>query len=124
MSLCSPCAPIKVLPDCITNLVVGTMPAINTAFYVYIKDITTDRTERYSATSSALGLLIIVVTQSFSPAHAYEIWATTLAGSIDDKVAIIIPGIVGTVDCAALKFESSYTAGTKNTFTTVTITGV
>ena len=124
MSVCSPCTPIKILPDCVDAIVIGTMPAINNPYFIYIKDITTGRTERYSETSDGAALLTIPITKMFSPAHAYEIWVTTNFGSIEDKIAIQIQGVTGTVDCAALKFESSYSAGVKNTFAKVTMEGI
>jgi len=124
MSLCSPCQSIKVLPDCLENIVVGTMPAANNPYYIYLKDITTGRTERYSATSDGAALLTVAVTQMLSQNHAYELWVTANFGSIEDKIDIAVSGVTNPVDCVALKFESSYSAGAKNTFTTVTMVGV
>lgn len=106
MSVCTDCIKSKPIARCLTNLVVGTISSLNTAVYVYITDLTTERTIRYSVTSSAAGLITVPITpQRFSEDHSYEIHVTlTTAAGVDNKQNITVSGEVS--DCVAVRFET------------------
>lgn len=106
MSICNDCTHPKPIARCITNLIIGTISSINTAVYVYIKDLTTEREIRYSVTSSAAGLITVPITpQRFSEDHSYEIHVTkTTADNINVKENITIGGEVS--NCVSLRFET------------------
>lgn len=109
MSVCTECTKAKPIARCITNLIVGTISSLNTAVYVYIKDLTTERELRYSVTSSAVGLITVPITpQRFSEDHSYEIHITKAdALGVNVKQNITIGGDVA--DCVALRFETIWT---------------
>lgn len=123
MSVCNDCIKSKTIARCITDLVIGTISSINTAVYVYIKDLTTDdRIIRYSVTSSAGGLVTIPITpQRFSEDHSYEIWITvTGAANVEMKQNITISGEVS--DCVSIRFETIWqNDNTIATYTTQTL---
>ncbi len=105
-----------------TNLIVGTISSLNTAVYVIIKDITTERDIRYSITSSAAGLITVPITpQRFSEDHSYEIYITkTTAENINVKENITIGGDVS--NCVSLRFETIWASdNTIATFTNQTL---
>ena len=107
MSVCSDCLHPKPIARCITNLIVGTISSLNTAVYVYIRNLTLDDREiRYAVTSSAAGLITVPITpQRFSEDHAYEIRVTKASAvGIEVRENITISGEVG--DCARLEFET------------------
>lgn len=106
MSVCDTCLKAKPIARCVTNLIVGTITSLNTAVYVYIFDITTDREIRYSVTSSAAGLITIPITpQRFSEDHSYELRVTKVtADNIDVRENITISGDVA--DCVNIEFRT------------------
>lgn len=106
MSICSDCIKPKPIARCITNLIVGNISSLNTAVYVYITDLTTEREIRYSVTSSAAGLVTIPVTpQRFSEDHSYEIHITKQSAvGVNVKENITIGA--DTADCVSLDFET------------------
>ncbi len=108
MSVCDPCLKAKPIARCITNIIVGTITSLNTAVYVYIKDITTDREIRFAVTSSAAGLITVPITsQRFSEDHSYELRITKVtANNIDVRENITISGDVG--DCVNIQFKTIF----------------
>lgn len=106
MSICTDCTHAKPIARCITNLIVGTISSLNTAVYVYITNLTTEREIRYSVTTSAAGLITIPITpQRFSEDHSYELHVTlTTAAGINNKQNITISGQLS--DCVSLRFET------------------
>jgi len=109
MSICSDCLHAKPIARCVTNLIVGTISSLNTAVYVYIRNLTLDDREiRYSVTSSAAGLITVPITpQRFSEDHAYEIRVTKASAiGVEVRENITIGGDVA--DCVALRFEMIY----------------
>lgn len=106
MSVCDTCIKPKPIARCVTNLIIGTISSINTAVYVYITNLTTEREIRYSVTSSAAGLITVPITpQRFSEDHSYEIHITKAdAVGINVKQNITIGGDVS--DCVSLRFET------------------
>lgn len=106
MSVCTDCIKSKPVARCLTNLIVGTISSLNTAVYVYIIDLTTEREIRYSVTSSAAGLITVPITpQRFSEDHSYEIRVTLItAANVDMRQNITVSGEIA--DCVALRFET------------------
>lgn len=106
MSICSDCIHALPVARCVTNLIVGTISSLNTAVYVYIRDVTMDRDIRYAVTSSAAGLITVPITpQRFSEDHSYEIYITkTTAANISVKENITIQAEVS--NCVSLRFET------------------
>lgn len=77
MSVCNPCTATEPVANCITDLIIGKISSNSTAVYVYLNNITLGKLVRFSATSSASGIVTIQRgTQVFMPNHAYEIWIT------------------------------------------------
>lgn len=123
MSVCNECIKPKAIARCITNLIIGTISSLNTAVFVYIKDLTTERELRYSVTSSAAGLITVPITpQRFSEDHSYEIHITkATADNINVKENITIGA--DTEDCVSLRFETIWQAdNTIATYTNQTLT--
>lgn len=108
MSVCNSCISAQPIARCITNLIVGTISSLNTAVYVYIKNLTTGRDVRYAVTTSAAGLITVPITpQRFSEDHSYELYVTlTTANNISVKQNITISGEVS--DCVSLRFKTIY----------------
>lgn len=106
MSICSDCLHPKPIARCITNLIIGTISSVNTAVYVYITNLTTEREIRYAVTTSAAGLITVPITpQRFSEDHSYEIHVTKQSSvGINVKENITIGGDVA--NCSALRFET------------------
>lgn len=123
MSVCDSCHKPKPIARCLTNIIVGTVTSLNTAVYVYVRNLTTEHTVRYAATSSGAGLVTIPITpQRFSQDHSYEIWITKqTATNISEKENITIGGDVS--DCIHFRFENildntnAQTTYTNQTFT-------
>lgn len=123
MSVCSDCIKPKPVARCITNLILGTISSVNTAVYVFIKNLTTEREIRYSVTSSAAGLITIPITpQRFSEDHSYEAYVSKVsAPNINERETLTVDGEVG--DCVALDFETIWkNDNTIATFTDQTLT--
>lgn len=100
-------------------MIIGTISSINTAVYVYIKNITLDgRHIRYAVTSGADGTVTVPITpQRFSEDHSYEIHITKQdAVNINEKENMTIDGEVG--DCSSLRFETIW--DNNNVITTYT----
>lgn len=106
MSVCNPCTYTKPIAKCLTNLVIGTIPQVNTHVKVYIVNKTLDRTIEYSTISAVDGKVTIPVTpQRFSEDHSYEIRITTAdAIGVNESQDITIGDEMA--DCVQLRFET------------------
>lgn len=104
-NVCTPCTKAKPIPTCITNLTIGTITALNTAVCVYIKNLTTGRLLRFSATSTGSGLVIVdISSQDWMPGHDYELWVTLASAvNIEDRENVTVSGTAYT--CFELSFE-------------------
>lgn len=105
MSICNPCTPVNTIPSCVTNIIIGTIASVSTAVYVYIKNISTGKVTRISATSSIAGLVTAVL-GDFIPMDncSYEIWVTLATADIDTKLNVTISAVAYT--CFAVRFET------------------
>ncbi len=117
MTVCNPCLCTLILPTCFDTLVVGTVGSINTDYWVYIKDVTINKTTGYEATSSGAGVLSISITSIFAANHSYELWLTLRSGTPDEKEDVLISGADSPQTCFELKFQTIVGA----TFTTLTL---
>lgn len=105
MTVCSPCLSTDEIPVCTTNLTLGTIASLNTAVYVYIRDNSTGRTERYDVVTDQAGTVTIQLqAEDFMPGHSYETWVTLAnATSIEDRETITV-GATET-PCIYLRFK-------------------
>lgn len=74
---CTPCTKAQPLPTCPQVLSVGTIANVSIAVYIYFTKLSTGRTERFSGTSNADGVVTVDVTEKndfFQPGTAYEMW--------------------------------------------------
>lgn len=88
-------------------IVIGTMPANSTDYWVYIYDESRDKLKRIEATSSNTGVLTIDLAVNsprfFHPYANYYLWVTSVNADISDKEDITI----ATVEYQTLKLEFS-----------------
>ena len=77
MSVCAPCFATKPIPRCTTKLEIG-FAAVLTAYWIFVKNVATGHTIRYSSTSSALGVVAIddFLDLELADDLEYEIWVT------------------------------------------------
>lgn len=108
MSVCDPCLQTQLIPVCVTNLTIGDIAVTDTDVFIYIKDITTGRLNRFEETSDGSGEVILDLTgePDFMPDHAYELHITLKAAtSIEDKELITVLNGADPVDCLSLRFN-------------------
>lgn len=104
MSVCDSCIKAKPVARCLTNLIVGTIANVNTAIFVYITDLTTERRIRYSVTTDSDGLITIPITpQRFSDDHSYRLHVT-LVNAINVSEEELITVGEETNNCISLRF--------------------
>lgn len=96
---CNNCTQTKPILSCTTVLTVGDSAYNSTAVYVYIKNNTTGRLYRFSATTSLTGLITATITDvQMMPGHNYELWVTLAsATNTDERIDFVIDG--ETVSC-------------------------
>jgi len=107
MSICNPCTPVVSLPVCTQQIIIGTIAQISTAVYVYLRNVTLDKTTRIAGvTSDGAGLVTINTTttkQLFNVGHSYELWITLQnSTNIEEKINFTIGST--SQDCVALRF--------------------
>lgn len=65
---------VNPIPQCVTNLTVGTIAALNTAVKVSLMNTATGRTDVYDVTSNGAGLIILPATDiEFIPNTTYTV---------------------------------------------------
>ncbi len=110
MSVCDPCLKTELVPKCLTNLIIGTISSLNTAVFVYIRDLTTGKLLRFSEVSSGAGQVTVTgldTEPDFMPDHSYEMWITLqTAISIEDRETITVTSSLGDVTgtCFQIRF--------------------
>lgn len=91
MTICAPALRTKCVPICTADLIIGTIENTDTELYVYIKDLTTGRTEILNAESDSDGLVILDISAyTFSDNHSYEMWITLSYANVYDKIDVTI----------------------------------
>lgn len=104
---CTTCTRAKSVPVCTQTLTLGTIASLNAAVWIYVKDITTDRIERFAGQSNGAGLVTLdmdLVPTYYQEDHTYEISvALQSAVSIHDTKDITISGTA--YDCLQVRFE-------------------
>ena len=110
MTICIPSLKTKCIPLCLTDLIIGAIGIKNKAVHVYIKDLTTGRTEMFPSLSEADGYVVIDISAAtFSDNHTYELWITLATANINDKQNITVDASTDTT--LSLCFEDVEFAG-------------
>lgn len=107
---CPTCTETKPIPKCVDSLVIGAIDDDLTNVYVYVKNLTTERTQRVSVTSDLSGVVSILLTdpdkEFYSANFTYELWITLRTATINDKLDITIG--YTTTDCFTIRFTEIY----------------
>lgn len=84
MSLCVPCTRLKEVALCTDSIVIGTVATINTPYNIYFQSLANGMIVKYTATSSAAGLITLTPTGGFVLAanHGYEVWVNKTNSSL------------------------------------------
>jgi len=107
MSVCNPSIKAQPIPNCVVDLVVGTITSLNTSVNVYVKNIVLQKTEILTGGSDGAGLVTVDVESLYkAPEHAYELWITLAGDSLNERQDITIGA--ETEDTVLLSFESVY----------------
>lgn len=103
---CSTCTKAVPIPVCTSTLTLGTITSLNAAVWIYIKDLTTGRTERESGMSGGTGIVTLDMSNNptfYQEDHTYEVSVTLQSAvSIEDTRDITIAGTA--YDCLQLRF--------------------
>lgn len=106
MTICSTCTLTKEIPQCVVNLTIGQIDDPNKDVYVFFKNLTTDREQRFTAASNAFGLVIVNISTPanfFSPGFQYEMWVTNQGSNATERLPIFIAG--GLFTCFLIKIS-------------------
>ena len=102
MAICTPCTKANLVPECVTNLTIGTISSLTTAVYVYQKHVKTGRIERYDITTGGAGEVTISPT-SIMREQDFEYWVTLASATdIETKETLTING--STYDCVTVEY--------------------
>ncbi len=116
MSICLPCTKLKEVALCTDTIVIGTVATINTLYNIYFQSLANGMIVKYTATSSAVGLLTLTPTDGFVLAanHGYEMWVNKTNSSLAGENLTI-------GSTTALCFNVSFVRIEDTTFTTQTL---
>lgn len=119
--ICLDCLKSQLVPACTNDLVLGTIPDIDTDVIIYVRDVTTAKLHSFQfdinsvqIVSSGTGVVTLPMDTKFvwMQDHYYEVWVTHEdADSIEDMLTVTVDdGIGGTVltDCINLRIAESY----------------
>lgn len=102
MSVCSPCLQVNNVPYCVGNITIGTVTELNTAVYVFVKNIGKDTINRISTTTDGSGTVIIADFDNINQTkQTFELWVTTQTS--ENRLSITVGGSEG--DCIGFRFE-------------------
>lgn len=106
MSVCNPCIKTKTLPNCLSQLVIGTIALISQSVKVYIQDIATGALMVLDGTSDGDGLVTVEFEDSkyFFENHPYELWITDIGADIGAFETITFDGASSNTVC--MRFHS------------------
>jgi len=106
MSVCNPCIKTKTLPNCLAELVIGTVALVSQSVKVYIQDIATGGLTILQGTADIDGLVTLTLPESpaFFDTHPYELWITETGAGIGDFQSITIDGASSDIVC--IRFTS------------------
>ena len=103
---CTNCTESNQIPECVDTITIGTIANLNTAVYIYIRNLSTGYVHQQAATSSGAGLVILDSTlpdkSFYNENHLYELWITLQSAGINNKKTITIDAEVQ--DCLLLNF--------------------
>lgn len=115
---CVDCQPTNLIPTCTTALVLGTIPDLTTAVFIYVRNLTTGNTHRQSVTSDGAGLVTMDTTDPvpsfYSPNMTYEVWITLATGDLEDRLDITVGTVTITGDDACLNLNFEIIANASN----------
>lgn len=116
MSICVPCTKLKEVALCTDTIVIGTVASFLTLYNIYFQSLANGMIVKYTATSSAAGLLTLTPAGGFVLAanHGYEIWVNKTNASLGGENLTI--GAT-TATC----FNVSFVRIEDTTFTTQTL---
>ena len=120
---CTDCAYTKIIPTCITEITVGTITELAADVYVFVKNISTGKIDRFSSTSDGAGLVKLssIAANFFMDSYDYEIWITLRSAGQNDKLDMEIDGNMDV--CFAMPFADLYDgAGEKLAITSHVLT--
>lgn len=91
---CETCQKMFPIASSLTTLKIGTVTNLNTAYYVYIEDVTTDQIFQYSVTSDAVtGQLDVDPSHEWMESSSYKLWAVQQsADKLHDGDEITVDG--------------------------------
>lgn len=121
---CLICQKTSPVPTCTSTLILGTIANLNTAVYIYIKDLSTDRLQREGVSSNGSGQVSLPMSNAprfYQSGHIMEVWITLQSAvDITDAKDITISGTA--YDCLLLTFyEVSNEVDGWYPFTTMTV---
>jgi len=101
MPVCNPCIKTKTLPNCLTELVIGTIGLVSQSVKVYIQDIATGGLTILQGVADINGLVTLTLPESpsFADTHPYELWITETGAGIGDFESITIDGTASEIVC-------------------------
>lgn len=103
---CLICQKTSPIPTCTSTLILGTIANLNTAVYIYIKDLSTDRLQREGVSSNGSGQVSLLMSNAprfYQKGHIYEVFVTLQSSSdITNTIDLTISGTA--YDCLQLTF--------------------
>jgi hypothetical protein len=89
---CLVCTPTKPIIKCTTNLILGIIAETSADIWIHVRNITTGKLYRQSATSSGAGVVTLDKTKPstyfYSPNHAFELWVTLEESTFVESITI------------------------------------
>lgn len=104
---CSTCTKVKTIPQCVSEITIGTIADLDTDVYVYFKNLATGRTQQYEAVSDGAGLVTLDTSEiTFMDGVLYEVWIVPQIDVFADRTEITIEGVE--YDCFQVVFSRVY----------------
>lgn len=108
MNYCQSCLVANDISSCSEALTIGTGTA-DTAYTVYVKNLSTQRVDVFETVSTAEGLIIIDTTDyTFNEGNPYELWVTLENASPNSHEEIIVGDFTTTcIDFSAIAYKNA-----------------
>ena len=91
---CLTCAITNPVPECVEQIVIGTISDVNEPIYIFIENTTTGRTTRYDEISDVSGLVTLDTSQiQFNQEFDYKIYITKQSSDSLLQELITIDGV-------------------------------
>ncbi len=121
MSVCNPCTKANLVPECVTNLTIGTISSVSTNVHVYQKHIGSGRIDRYDVTTDGSGT-VTISPSNIMRGQKFEYWVTLAnADDIETKETLTINS--NTYDCVTVEYQfvADASSGDAETYTNITL---